>query len=114
MCVCVRVSACVQTGVCCLYAINLLACGVVVVGGGGWTNGCVDGRADGSRTTVLHGDGGRLPHLLVESPISPDPSGNLIVNKAEIQTNNTGSSSMGGRDDLEWCGIPAVDVQGNS
>lgn len=59
-------------------------------------------------------DGGRLPHLLVESPISPDPSGNLIVNKAEIQTNNTGSSSMGGRLDLEWCGNPAVDLQGNS
>ena len=70
-------------------------------------------RVDGSRTTVLHSDGGRIPHLLVESPISPDPSGNLIVNKAEIQTNNTGSSSMDGRVDLEWCGISPVKLQGN-
>lgn len=60
-------------------------------------NGCVDGRVGGSRTTVLRGDGGRLPHLLEPRPINSDPSGNLIVNKAEIQTNNTGSSSMGGR-----------------
>ena len=59
------------------------------------------------------GDGGRLPHLLVGSPINSDPSGNLIVNKAEIQTNNTGSSSMGGHFDLEWCGISPVDLQGN-
>ena len=50
-------------------------------------------------------------HLVVESPINPDPSGNLIVNKAEIQTNNTGSSSMEGRVDLEWCGISPVDLQ---
>lgn len=50
--------------------------------------------------------------LLVGCPINPDPSGNLIVNKAEIQTNITGSSSMGGRVDLEWCGISTVDLQG--
>lgn len=78
----------------------------------GWANGCVDGKVGGSRTTVLRGDGGRLPHLLEPRPINTDPSGNLIVNKAEIQTNNTGSSSMGGRVGLEWCGMSSVALQG--
>lgn len=60
---------------------------------GVWTAG-----GYGSRTTVQQGRLGVYPALLVvESPINTDPSGNLIVNKAEIQTNNTGSSSMDGR-----------------
>lgn len=91
-------------------------------GMGGWMDGWMDGWmgvycregwfADDCATRA--GDGWVYPALwAVESPIKPDPSGNLIVNKAEIQTNNTGSTSMGGHYDLEWCGISTVDLQGS-
>lgn len=93
-----------------LYAINLLACGMVVDGRKGvWMAGwVVRGRRCYAATVGVS----RI--YWWACPIKPDPSGNLIVNKAEIQTNNTGSSSMGGRVNLEWCGIPTVDLQGNT
>lgn len=109
----IRDHVCMCTGRCvqpvCLYAINLLACGMVVDGRMGvWMAGwVVRGRRCYTPTVGVS----RI--YWWACPIKPDPSGNLIVNKAEIQTNNTGSSSMGGPVGLEWCGIPTVDLQGN-